>query len=205
MPSNKRLQLTAARFGCRSVLRGRRPPGCALDSRASAGRHLASNTGRPQLSRDPLGGGIQLGTYTELEVAGYPLWSTKSAVDPEAMTVFRETDKRIEKRKLSARNPLVWGPFEGSEDEVETAVFYACRVGHVRARLDVMGFTLDRVRCEFEMLRNDEMEKFESWAEQKGDEWFADDRDFMASLTFDKYAAAFRHVIEGGLRFALLR
>jgi hypothetical protein len=39
LPPNKRLQLTSARLGCRSVSHGRRPPGCVLDSRASAGRH----------------------------------------------------------------------------------------------------------------------------------------------------------------------
>lgn len=116
------------------------------------------------------------------------------------MTVFRETDKRIEKRKLSERNPLIWGRFEGAKDEVETAVFYACRVGHVRDRLDVMGFTLERVRREFEALRNKEIEKFSSWAEEEGNQQYADDRDFMAALTLDRYAAALRRVIAGGLR-----
>src|SRR5262245_6188882 len=38
-PSTKRLQLTAARLGCRSGIHGRRPPRPVLDSRAAAGRH----------------------------------------------------------------------------------------------------------------------------------------------------------------------
>ena len=33
-----------------------------------------------------------MGTYTELTVAGYPLITSKSAVVPEVMTVFRESD-----------------------------------------------------------------------------------------------------------------
>ncbi|MCG7990595.1 MAG: HEPN/Toprim-associated domain-containing protein [Candidatus Thiodiazotropha lotti] len=141
-----------------------------------------------------------MGTYTELEIAGYPLWSTKSAVDPVVMTVFREADKRIVTRKLSERNPLVWGQFEDDEDAVETAVFYVCRVAHVRDRLDVMGFTMDRVRREFEVIRNEDMEQYASWAEEGSDDWSAGDMSFMASLTFDSYASAFRDILKKGLR-----
>src|SRR5688572_21347896 len=35
-----------------------------------------------------------MGTWTTLEVGGYELWSTKSDVDPEVMTLFRESDRR---------------------------------------------------------------------------------------------------------------
>jgi len=50
-----------------------------------------------------------MGTYTDLTVAGYPLITSKSAVVPEVMTMFRESDRHVFVRQLSERNPLVWG------------------------------------------------------------------------------------------------
>jgi len=47
-----------------------------------------------------------MGSYTDLSVGGYPILETKSAVVPEAMTIFRETDKRLFTRKISERNEL---------------------------------------------------------------------------------------------------
>ena len=68
-----------------------------------------------------------MGTYTDFSIAGYPLISSKSAVVSEAMTVFRESDKKVFTRKLGDRNPLVWGDvFADEADEIETATIYAC-------------------------------------------------------------------------------
>lgn len=50
-----------------------------------------------------------MGSYAELSIGEYPLISTKSYALPEALTIFRETDKRVFDRMLSERNPLVWG------------------------------------------------------------------------------------------------
>jgi hypothetical protein len=58
-PPNKALQLTAARFGCCAGSRGRRPPNSWL-TRGGRRSTLGSNTGRPQLSADPLGGEIYI-------------------------------------------------------------------------------------------------------------------------------------------------
>ena len=75
-----------------------------------------------------------MGTYTDFSVAGYPLINSKSAVVPEAMTVFRESDKQVFSRKLGDRNPLVWGDAYADEaDEVETATLYVCSTDAVIA------------------------------------------------------------------------
>jgi len=50
-----------------------------------------------------------MGTYTDFLVAGYPLINSKSAVVAEAMTVFRESDRRVLTRRCGDKNPLVWG------------------------------------------------------------------------------------------------
>jgi hypothetical protein len=63
-----------------------------------------------------------MGTYTELAVNGYDLISTKSAVNPFVMTIFRESDRREFEH-----------PCEGGDDEdLETVVRYECSAGKVK-------------------------------------------------------------------------
>jgi hypothetical protein len=138
-----------------------------------------------------------MGTYTDLCVAGYPLWNTSASVDSAVMTVFRESDKRVFERKVSERNSLVWGePNEADRNNTETAVVYTCRVAHAVDRLNVMGFTLSRVRGEFESGRASELQRFESWSAERGQsDWFTSDWEFMKALRFDDYADALRTVV----------
>lgn len=143
-----------------------------------------------------------MGTYTDLTVAGYPVLSSKSQAIAEAMTIFRECDKRVYQRRMGERNPLVWdssGPPE--DDEVETATEYARDTSDIIARLEVMGFTMHRAKEEFEAGRLAELEKYASWRQDESDSsWFDEDHAFMQSLTFEGYIAAFGQVVEQGLR-----
>src|SRR4029434_3275447 len=107
-----------------------------------------------------------MGTYTELTVAGYPLISSKSAVIPEVMTVFRDSDRREFYRRVAERNVLVWGEPDNPEDpEMEWVIEYSCATSEAIDRLNVMGFTIERVRREFEAGRRAEVEKYQSWVE----------------------------------------
>lgn len=143
-----------------------------------------------------------MGTYTDFSVAGYPLINSKSAVVPEAMTVFRESDKRIFSRKLGDRNPLVWGDVYANEaNDVETATIYVCRTDAVIARLEVMGFTINRARRDFESRRQAELAMYQEWAKNEPDPpWFADEVKLIESLSFDAYLTALRQVLSEGLR-----
>lgn len=137
-----------------------------------------------------------MGTYTELTVAGYPLITSKSAVIPEVMTMFRESDRRVFVRHLSERNPLVWGTHDGA-DEAETAIEYSCETPRVIDRLNVMGFTLARVREEFEEGRQYELKECKS---EDGSQWLAERLEIMTKLSFDAYADGLAHVLRYGLR-----
>ena len=143
-----------------------------------------------------------MGTYTNFSVAGYPLIDSKSAVIPEAMTVFRESDKRIFTRRLGDRNLLVWGDaYVDEADEVETATMYVCGTNAVIARLDVMGFTINRARRDFESGRAAELAMYQERAEGEPDTpWFADKVNLIQSLSFDEYLGALRQVLSEGLR-----
>ena len=104
-----------------------------------------------------------MGTYTELTIADYPLISSKSAVIPEVMTIFRETDRHVFTRRVAERNVLVWGePDDPNDNETETVIEYSCETGKVIDRLNIMGFTIRRAREDFEVGRTAELNKYAS-------------------------------------------
>lgn len=74
-----------------------------------------------------------MGTYCELYIADYPVYSAKSEIDPIVMTIFRENDKRTFKRSVSAGNSLVWGDLK-DEERIETVYEYSNSVANVRQR-----------------------------------------------------------------------
>lgn len=117
------------------------------------------------------------------------------------MTIFRETDKRTYSRWLSERNKLIWGEFDiADEDNLETVVEYSCDTRHVIDRLNIMGFTLQRAKTEFEQGVKSEVETFESWVNRHIDSNdYTKQFTFFSALTFDNYANAFRTVMEKGL------
>ena len=145
-----------------------------------------------------------MGSYTELTVAGYPLITSKSEVIPEVMTVFRETDRRVFTRRVSERNPLAWGAPDPDNQEIETTIEYSCLVHQAIDRLDVMGFSLRRVRESFEAGRQLKLDELESRAEDKVTpdllvELWNEQKNFLKTVAFDDYADAFAKVIAGGL------
>lgn len=95
-----------------------------------------------------------MGSYCELYIADYPVFSSKSYVSPAVMTMFRENDKAIFQRRFGERNQVEWGHFDPEDDDLETAVEYRAKVKDLRQRLDIIGFSLDRVRSEFEEARS---------------------------------------------------
>ncbi len=137
-----------------------------------------------------------MGSYTDLTIDGYPILETKSYVIPEVMTIFQESDKRIVRRKSSECNEQVEEDASlGGEAHDEVTVTYSCKVEKVIDRLDVMGFTVRRLRDEFESTRQSEVEKYTSWLVGSDDGWCRDDLDYYTNLTFDLYADALRTVL----------
>ena len=135
-----------------------------------------------------------MGSITDLSLDGYPLLQTKSAVIPEVMTIFRETDRRRFVRKLSERNVLIWGePTAHDTQETETAVQYVSEASKVADRLNVMGFTMRRVRDSFESGRLLALHRATSSFAVH--ELFRHNARLLQELTFDTYSAALHTII----------
>lgn len=157
--------------------------------------------GQSERRSGPYGKMIDMGTYTNFCVAGYPLLIDKSEVSNEVMTVFRESDRRSLQARIGDRNPLVWGAPDPSEaDDLEQVTLYACDIDHVVARLEIMGFTLERSRRDFEAGVAAQMEVYQEWAADGDGTEYEAPIALLRSLTFEGYLDGLRRVLSEGLR-----
>jgi hypothetical protein len=140
-----------------------------------------------------------MGSYCELYIGDYPVFSSKSHVWPVIMTLFRESDKSVYARKVNERNSIEWGRIEERGDELETAVEYRALVKHVRQRLNILGFTLKRVRDEFDQVRTAEAQKLREWSEDDGYHLWDKDIAVLESSSFEDYLEAYKVILESGV------
>jgi len=138
-----------------------------------------------------------MGTYTDFTIAGFTVASSKSAVIPELMTVFRESDRKQYKRHAESGATLLGEKLEATHaDDVEDVVEYSCPIAKAIERLNIMGFTLARARRDFDTGRAYEIEKYESWIDDDPSlgSW-ADELRFLRSLSFESYLEALKTVV----------
>jgi hypothetical protein len=138
-----------------------------------------------------------MGTYTDFTVAGFTVVSTKSAVAPELMTVFRESDRKQYKRNVESGATLTGEALEATHaDDIEDVVEYSCQVAMAIDRLNIMGFTLARAKREFNTGRSYEIDKYRSWMEDDPSHgsWAAE-LQFLQSFTFEQYLEALRTIV----------
>lgn len=117
------------------------------------------------------------------------------------MTLFRESDKKIYERRIADRNPLVWGVDTEAGDDTETVYQYSICVEHAAQRLDVMGFTLDKAREQFDegvKARIDDIASELSVPEilrleREKETWL------LSQYTFEKWMDTFRCLVEKNL------
>jgi hypothetical protein len=83
-----------------------------------------------------------MGSYCTLSVSNYEILSMKSQADPIIMTVFRDSDRR---------SYSSWdNDYPEDLDDVEETYEYAATARMCIERLEVMGFTLQKAKADFE-------------------------------------------------------
>ncbi len=86
---------------------------------------------------------------TFLRVDGFTVLTADGCVYPEAMTIFREGDRREQTFTIAELYPSPDGRVnEWEREQTEDTVRYCVTALVARARLEVMGFTLRRLRVE---------------------------------------------------------
>jgi hypothetical protein len=98
-----------------------------------------------RFSRRRRGRGFTMGSYAQLYLGEYPLAATKNFVDPTAMMLFTEQDKRI---RMPEPGEVVVDSL-GNAYEATPEVEYVATLAVVRDRLEFMGYTLAEVQGEF--------------------------------------------------------
>lgn len=136
-----------------------------------------------------------MSTCTSLSVADYPLIVSNDII-PEVMTIFRETDRLAVNRQKTWRKTLI-GSELYEEEVIEGKIIYSCETRKVIDRLNVMGFTLQQVQNEFELGYQKLTEFHTSYLEEDENVLLSDTSrlNFVKSLTFDVYFAAFKEII----------
>ena len=140
-----------------------------------------------------------MGTYTDFSVDGYELVMSKSAVVSAVMTLFREYDHKIIKRNIS--NDLSSCEFE-PEENLEEVIIYSTTVKHACHRLDVMGFTLERSKREYERIRVEELEQLLANSQESVgpdfSEYIIREIELLELLTFENYVSSFQSILRLG-------
>ena len=129
-----------------------------------------------------------------LELAGYPIDQSQSYPVPELMVFFRERDRRVYVRKICDRNPLVWGNCE--EDSDEEAITYSVRICDFRARMDLLGFTLEKTKIDFEDSKMNQLEFMNAADDRLSEPLYDSDIDTLERATFEDFLAAFQTLRE---------
>jgi len=87
-----------------------------------------------------------MGSFATLYFSGYPVDSTKNYID---QWIFQESDKRIMERRSAERNDII---SENNEDpdKIEDAYVFEVNVETAIKRLEVLGYTLQRCKHDFQ-------------------------------------------------------
>lgn len=132
-----------------------------------------------------------MGSIAELYFSEYPVNGTKNYLD---QWIFKESDKRVFQRKISERNELIWGEHDG-DDEIETAYVFEASVATIIKRLEVMGYTIEACKNDFEHRVREELKKLKD-IEDHDIEFVNDQREIYAKYgKFEAWLEAFRIIV----------
>ncbi len=146
-----------------------------------------------------------MGSYAELRLGSFYLGSTKDDVDPQIMTIFRESDKRIVKT-TPAQLELVrsFATDELEENESVTLVQYVCAAPLVRDRLELMGFTREVAEAGFYRGLKEDIAHYEEWVEgSHGDEFknfLKETLQTLRELSLDNWLSNLEEIRRRGLK-----
>ncbi len=134
-----------------------------------------------------------MGSYTELTIDDYPIYSSKNYVSPDISCIFSESDKKIFDRKINERNRIVWGNIE--DDDMEIAYEYQTTVKIAIERLEILGYSLNKTKQDFIESKNKEVQEQNSFLDFS-DEYsmnglYTDKIRLFQSSSFDDFIKAF--------------
>lgn len=101
-----------------------------------------------------------MGSYSQLTIADYPLFTTKNSYFPELTNlIFLPGDFIKEERKYSTRNRLVWGDAYDNKKGSFTFKGYRQTAKICKQRLEIFGMTIQKAKKEFPLAKKIALEE----------------------------------------------
>ncbi|MFA5831436.1 MAG: HEPN/Toprim-associated domain-containing protein [Candidatus Paceibacterota bacterium] len=129
----------------------------------------------------------------ELFIGDYSILTQETRVIPESMLIFRESDKKIYSIK-------------DEDNEEQQVIEYSNTVENIRQRLNVLGYSLEKIKIKFEIEKSKILNDFEE-EEDSGEEWYRDYQkerktkfEILKNSTFDDWGNAFSVIHKSKLR-----
>jgi len=132
-------------------------------------------------------------SYGSISVQGFELFTSRNGPSPDALIVFREDEKVIK--------PFDVPTGADPEEFPRTQLVYRATASVIRDRLELLGFTEDRVRALFENARAEEIERLNEyelqplWREEPQSLRLAEEREIWRELTYERWLDHFARIL----------
>ena len=133
-----------------------------------------------------------MGSYCELYIDGCEVFSSKSYVVPEVMTLFRESDKLVHKKFVVEEKE------EDDDEYKQTVVEYKALAANVSQRLDIMGFSLKKVKDDFESIRANKILELSEYIAEEPEDYWKEELTLYKENNFERYLDAFKAITSSG-------
>lgn len=150
-----------------------------------------------------------MGQYCELYISDYPIAITKNEIDPFILSLFQPEDLRTFERRIGDRNQLLYGR-DDYDDEIEQAVEYSNSAKNIKDRLEIMGFTLKKAIAEFEISKEESVERLTGYLNDKN---FTSDpviaeklkaqKELLEKSSFSDFLLASKEIIDNKYRYKI--
>ena len=130
-----------------------------------------------------------MGSYCELYINDCEVFSSKSYVVSEVMTLFRENDKNSSTKII----------IEDDEEHEEAVIEYQASAKAVKQRLDIMGFSLKYVIADFESMRANKILELSECVAESPEGYWQEELTLYQKSTFKNYLEAFEVITDSGI------
>jgi len=141
-----------------------------------------------------------MGSYAECWASKFYVGSTKNDVDPSLMQLFRATDRKlITSKKENLPNQLSrWVEYIEEEEDVNV-VFYSAPARVVKARLELIGYSLDNSKKAYARYLEGEISRYEEWIEKDHGDVFKPTLKILREMNLDKWLSTLKTIHDQGL------
>lgn len=140
-----------------------------------------------------------MGSYAECWASKFYVGSTKNDVDPSLMQLFRAADKKIISfNSENIPNQLSrW--IEHVEEDVNV-VFYSAPASVMKARLDLIGYSLENSKKAYLRYLEGEISRYEEWSEKDHSDVFKSTLNILREMNLDRWLSTLKEIHDKGLK-----